>query len=140
MPKLTPNELYIRSLVSRISKLTSLPPGAVRAVIDGVELCILDDIRKQGMAHDPDEKNELEIELPHFGTLKMSTTKYPASMSKILDGRSFKSKITISETFLNRVRWAYYDKYDYLTRQITTGFKGLIANHFKSIIEEDGED
>lgn len=140
MPILSSNEKYTRELCSRLSVMTGLPYNAVRAVIDGVELCLLEDMRKQSLEHDTNEKATFSLELPNIGTLKLSTHRYPEDMSVILGGNSFKSGFTISKKFLNRLRWAYYDSYDYLTERTMSNFKELFAEHYKSIVQDEEGD
>ena len=99
MPILNKNEKYTRELSDRIAVMTGLSSSAVRAVIDGIELCLLDDLRAKGKESGVDEKSVILLEIPNLGTLKMHTTKYPKEMSVMLDGRSFKSTFTINKKF-----------------------------------------
>lgn len=139
MPALNNNEKYTRKICSKIANLTGLPQGVVRAVIDGLELCLLDDIRDIANNTDTSQKTTLNLELPNIGTLILHTTSYPKDMSVILDGNSFKSSFNIGKKFLNKLRWAYYGKYDYLTERAQSNFDKLFVDHYKSVIQGDDE-
>lgn len=140
MPILNSNERYTREVVQRLSVLTGLPTEAVRSVIDGLELCMLEDIRKAALEVDTSDKNIIQLELPKIGTLKLSTSRYPSEKSVMLDGKSFRSSFNIYERFLTKLRWAYYGKYDYLTERSEANFRELFKDHYKSIITEEGEE
>lgn len=140
MPILNKNEKYTRELSDRIAVMTGLSSSAVRAVIDGIELCLLDDLRTKGKESGVDEKSVILLEIPNLGTLKMHTTKYPKEMSVMLDGRSFKSTFTINKKFLDRARWAYYGHWDYLTERCSANFKNLFKNHYRSIMQNEEDD
>lgn len=143
MPILNSNEKYTRDVVNRVANMTGLPASAVRTVLDGVELCILDDLRLKGQKSAPDAKVVIPVEIPNIGTLKLSTTSYPKdkSLSDYTDGKSFKSTIELSKKFLNRIRWAYYANWDYLSQRAEANFSKLFSGHYQSIIRgEDGEE
>ena len=140
MPILNKNEKYARNITSRIANLTGLSDKAVRAVIDGIELCLLDDLRTRAMISGNEDKDEILLEVPNIGTVKLFTSRYPAEMSNYLNGNSFNSKFIIDKKFLMKARWAYYDKHDYLTERCCDNFKDLFKEHYKSIIQSEEDD
>lgn len=140
MPILTKNEKYARNITSRIANLTGLSDQAVRAVIDGIELCLLDELRTRAIELGNKDKDEILLEIPNIGTVKLFTSRYPSEMSNFLNGNSFNSKFIIDKKFLMKARWAYYDKKDYLTERCSSNFKDLFKEHYKSIIQSEEDD
>lgn len=138
--KLTANEYYIRNICNRLSTILNLPYDVVRAVVDGIPLCILEDLKNRGREDlESGEYKESKLEIPSIGTITLRIAKYPDKDDSYFNGRAFKPKFSIDEKFLMKCRKAYYGQENFLLDTMTKNFKGHLEDHYTSLVKGDDD-
>lgn len=136
MSRVNPFYESVKNYKEIISNLTGIDSEVVQTVIDGLNLCILNDVYQQGLENA--ETDELKtkwvrVDIPGAGTAWLA----PVNRNKVdngVEGYTFKCNFNIDKKLLSQLKSSYFLHENHLLNEVQRNFSEKFPKNLKSLL------